>query len=92
MFGQMLLAAKNYRLALELYRKLRNCSHTHKDIIIKMFAYKQMGHCFAKLEKYENALICFKFMLALAWATKSTEAELTAYEGLAIMNLYLGKI
>ena len=51
-----------------------------------------MGHCFGKLEKYENAIICFKFMLTLAWTTKSTEAELTAYEGLAMMYLYLGKI
>ena len=51
-----------------------------------------MGYCFSKMEKYENAIICFKYMLALAWACKSIEAELSAYEGLAAMHLYLGNI
>jgi hypothetical protein len=88
----MLLTAKHFRLALEMFRKLRNCAHSHRDIIIKMFALKQMGHCFGKLEKYTNAIICFKYMLSLAWTVKSNEAELTAYEGLAMMNLYLGNI
>ena len=44
------------------------------------------------MEKYENAIICFKYMLALAWTCKSIEAELMAYEGLAAMHLYLGNI
>ena len=51
-----------------------------------------MAHCFSKMEKYENAIICFKYMLALAWTCKSIEAELMAYEGLAAMHLYLGNI
>ena len=88
----MLLTAKKYRLALELYFKLRNCAHTHHDVVSKMYAYKQMGFCFSKLEKYENAIICFKYMLALAWTCKSNDAELSAYEGLAAMHLYLGNI
>lgn len=85
MFAQMLLAAKVYPLALELYRKLRNCAHTHRDIIAKTFALKQMAHCFAKMEKYENAIICYKNVLALGWTIKSADAELLAYEGLALM-------
>ncbi len=40
LFGQMLMTAKKYNLALELYRKLRNCAHTHRDIVGKMFALK----------------------------------------------------
>ena len=51
-----------------------------------------MGFCFQKLEKYENATICFKYMLALAWTVKSRDMELAAYEGLAVMHLYLGNI
>ena len=51
-----------------------------------------MGYCFSKVEKYENAIICFKYMLALSWTCKSIEAELSAYEGLAAMHLYLGNI
>ena len=51
-----------------------------------------MAYCFSKTEKYENAIICFKYMLALAWTCKSIEAELMAYEGLAAMHLYLGNI
>ena len=31
-------------------------------------------------------------MLALAWTIKSPEAELLAYEGLALMYMYMGKI
>ena len=34
----MLLAAKKYGLALELYRKMRNCAHTCHDVISKMYA------------------------------------------------------
>ena len=88
----MLLTAKKFTLALDMYRKLRNCAHTHKDIITKMFAYRQMAFCFFKVEKYEDAIICYKHLLALAWTTKSFEAELAAYEGLASMHLYLGNI
>lgn len=88
----MLLTAKRYTLALEMYRKLLNCAHTHKDVICKMYTYKQMAFCFQKIEKYENAVICYKYMLALAWTCKSMEAELSAYEGLALMHLYLGNI
>ena len=40
LFGFMLLTAQKYALALEMYRKLRNCAHTHRDIISKMFALK----------------------------------------------------
>jgi len=92
LFGQMLLAAKRYDLALELYRKLRNCAHTHKDIISKMFALHMMAHCFFKMEKYEDAVVAYKYLLALSWASKSQEIELSAYQGLARMHLYLGNI
>ena len=51
-----------------------------------------MAYCFGKLEKYENGIICYKYMLALAWTCKSLEAEHCAYEGLATMHLYLGNI
>lgn len=92
LFGQMLLAAKRYELALEMYQKLRNCAHTHKDIIGKMYALWQMGRCFAELEKYEHAIVSYKYMLALAWTSKSMEAEMAAYEALGRMHLYLGHI
>ena len=88
----MLLAAKKYGLALEMYRKLRNCAHTCHDVISKMFALRQMAHVFSKMEKYENACICLKYMLALSWACKLPEAELAAYEDLARMHLYIGNI
>ena len=51
-----------------------------------------MAHCFAKLEKYEHAIISYKYMLALAWTCKSQESEFFAYQGLARMHLYLGNI
>lgn len=51
-----------------------------------------MAHVFAKLEKYENACICLKYMLALSWTCKLPEAELAAYEDLARMHLYMGNI
>lgn len=43
MFGQMLLVSRQHSLALEMFSKMRNCAHTAKDIIVKMYAYKQMG-------------------------------------------------
>lgn len=44
------------------------------------------------MEKYENAVTCLKEMLALSWTCKLPEAELTAYENLAKMHLYMGNI
>lgn len=51
-----------------------------------------MAFCFSKLEKYENAIISYKYMLALAWTCKSQESEIFAYQGLARMHLYMGNI
>ena len=51
-----------------------------------------MAFCFGKMEKYQNAIISYKYLLALAWTCKSLEAELCAYQGLATMHLYLGNI
>lgn len=51
-----------------------------------------MGRCFAMLEKYEHAIISYKYMLQLAWTSKSMEAEMAAYEALGKMHLYLGNI
>ena len=75
----MLYTAKKYELALELYRKLRNCAQTHRDVISKMFALHMMANCFNKLEKHSEAIICYKYLLALAWASKSQEVEIMAY-------------
>ena len=88
----MLLVAKKGNLAILMYNKLRCCAHTDKDSVTKMFAYKQLGYVYCQLEKYESAIIAFKYMLAIAWAIKSVEGELAAYEGLALMNLYCGQI
>ena len=88
----MLLTAKRYELALELYRKLRNCAHTNRDLLSKMFALHMMACCFAKMEKYGDAVICYKYLLAIAWASKSQEVEMMAYQGLKRMHLYLGNI
>ena len=51
-----------------------------------------MSFCFQKLEKYQNAIIALKYMLCMAWACKSTEAEYSAYEGLTRMHMYLGNM
>ena len=50
--AQMYLVLKHYRFALDFYNKLRNCAHTAQDLIVKMYAYKQMGHCYAKMKMY----------------------------------------
>ena len=92
MFGQMLLVAKKGPLAVLMYNKLMCCAHTDKDAVSKMFAYKQLGYVYCQMEKYESAIIAFKHMLAIAWTIKSSEGELAAYEGLALMNLYCGQI
>ena len=88
----MLYAAKKYELALELYRKLRNCAHTHQDFVSKMYALHMMAMCFAKLEKYANAVICYKYLLAFAWTGKSRKTEIAVYERLSKMHLYLSNI
>lgn len=92
LFAQMLLDVKKYELALELYRKLRNCAHTNQDAVTKLYVYKQMAYANSQMKKYESAIICFKHLLALAWTLKSAEAELASYQGLAYMHLYLGQI
>ena len=92
LFGQMLMAAKRYELALECYDKLRNCAHTFQDIITKAFALRQMSYCFIKMEKHENAVVCLKYVLAISWTIKLRELELSAFESLAVSYLYLGKL
>lgn len=57
-----------------------------------MFALHMMANCFNKLEKHSEAIICYKYLLALAWASKSQEVEIMAYQGLRRMHLYLGNI
>ena len=71
LFSTMLVAAKEYRLALYMARKLRNASHTAKDCLMKMYAYKQMGYINSELQRYDSAILCFKHMLALAWTCRS---------------------
>ena len=46
LFGQILLVNKKTILAISMYNKLRCCSHTNKDIVIKMFSYKQLGYAY----------------------------------------------
>lgn len=41
-----------------------------------------------KLERYESAVMSFKYMLAMAWTIKSSEGEFAAYEGLSLAYLY----
>lgn len=88
----MLLVNKRADLAENMYNKLRACAHTAKDAIIKMFAYKQLGYTYIQLERYESAVMSFKYMLALSWAVRSTEGEYAAYEGLQRAYLYQGLI
>ena len=90
MFAQMLLVAGQNYLALELYNKLCNCAQTDKDVIVKMLAYRQMGYTNSLLLKYETAVMCFKYLLSLAWVCNSLEGEFAAYEGLSKMYLYIG--
>lgn len=92
MFAQMLLVAGQNYLALELYNKMCNCAQTDKDVIVKMLAYRQMGYTNSLLLKYETAVMCFKYLLSLAWACNSLEGEFAAYEGLSKMYLYIGQI
>ena len=92
MFAQVFLVNRQYRLANDFYNKLRNCAHSAQDIVVKMYAYKQLGHCYGKQEKYDEAIICFKHLIALAWITDSREAESAAYDALAIMHFYVGNI
>ena len=73
MFAQIFLVNKQYRLANDFYNKLRNCAHSAQDIVVKMYAYKQMGHCYSRQEKYDEAIVCFKHLIALAWTTNSLE-------------------
>ena len=67
LFGQILLVHNFCELAEKMFEKLRLCSHTDKDAVVKMFAYKQLGHTYIKLERYESAVMSFKFMLGMAW-------------------------
>ena len=75
----MCLAASRFELAYECYEKLCNCAHTFKDIIIKVYALKQMSHCLMKLESYEQSIICLKHVLAISWTIKFRQLELVTY-------------
>ena len=92
MFGQIFMVYGQYKLANDFYHRLRNCSHTAQDIVVKMYSYKQMGYCYSKLEKFDEAIVCFKHFLSLAWTTDSFDAEHAAYEALSIMQFYKGNI
>ena len=57
-----------------------------------MYAYKQIANIYIQLERYDTAIISFKYLLALAWTVKSRECEYAAYEGLQRAYLYKGLI
>lgn len=88
----MLLDKKEGDLAENMYNKLLACAHTNQDIMVKMFAYKQLGYTYIQLKRYVSSLMAFKHMLAVAWTIKSCEGEFSAYEGLARAYLYQGMI
>ena len=49
-----------------------------------MFAWKQMGACFQKIQDYERALVCFKTLMHQAWIHGDTDYEMQAYENIAL--------
>lgn len=51
-----------------------------------------MGYTNSLLLKYETAVICFKYLLSIAWICNSLEGEFAAYEGLSKMYMYMGQI
>jgi len=59
----MYLVMKQFKWALDFYNKMRNCAHTAQDMVAKMYSYKQMGHCYAKMQMYSQAITCFKQQL-----------------------------
>jgi hypothetical protein len=55
-----------------------------------MFAWKQMGACFQKIQDYERALVCFKTLMHQAWIHGDSDFEMQAYENIALQYYYLG--
>ncbi len=55
-----------------------------------MFAYKQLGIIFQKVQEYDKAIICFKTLLQYAWKENNIEYEMQAYDSLGLQYYYMG--
>jgi len=51
-----------------------------------------MAFCFSNLQKHDNAIICYKYIIQIAWTVKLREMEFSAYKGLASAYIHLGKV
>lgn len=54
-------------LAVQTLERLRDVAGEDMDQRTVMFAWKQMGACFQKIQDYERALVCFKTLMHQAW-------------------------
>lgn len=91
-FAQIFLHSKQTILALDFYQKLLNCSNTAKDLIGMMYAYFMLGQVNKMNENYQEAILCYKYALSLAWTVDSVEAEMACYRELCAARYHLGHV
>ena len=69
---------------------MRDIGYEIHDLKMKVQAYKCLGQLYKDQKEYDNAIICYKKMLMLAWVFNERLIEIEAVTNLAIMYYYQG--
>jgi hypothetical protein len=59
---------------------------------IKKQSIRGLARCYQETQSYRIAVRCYKKLLETAWDTCDSEAEIQAYDGLALQYFYLGQV
>eukprot|EP00347_Sterkiella_histriomuscorum_P011790 403371089 len=92
LLGFLYIFLNKMKFAVSCFEKLRDVADEDQDFISVMFAYKQLGLCFQKVQEYDRAIVCFKSMLQFAWKENNVEFEMQAYDFLGLQYYYLGQL
>lgn len=60
LIGHVHSCHKNLNKAIEAFKKLRDAAQEDKDYETKMYAYSQIGKCYAQEKEFDKAILCFK--------------------------------
>ncbi|CDW91079.1 histidine acid phosphatase family protein [Stylonychia lemnae] len=92
MLGFLYIFFNKMKFAVSCFEKLRDVADEDQDFTYVMFAYKQLGLCFQKVQEYDRAIVCFKSLLQYAWKENNVEYEMQAYDYLGMQYYYLGQL
>ena len=92
LLGFLYIFFNKIKFSIACFERLRDVADEDRDFLSVMFAYKQLGLCFQKVQEYDKSIVCFKSMLQYAWKENNIEFEMQAYDLLGLQYYYLGQL